>query len=55
MRQTRGRDDFIRGIGLKIQRTEIQAHLARNGPDMHLVQTDAGSSNADCHDPLWMR
>ena len=37
MRQTRGRDDLVGRIGLEIQRAEIQAHLARNGPDMHLI------------------
>ncbi len=35
MRQTCGRDNFVSGIGLKVQRAEIQANLARNGPDMH--------------------
>jgi hypothetical protein len=37
MRQTCGRDNFIGGIGLKVQHAKIQAHLARNGPDMDLV------------------
>ena len=37
MRQTRCRDDFVGGIGLEVQRAEVQAHLARDRPDMHLV------------------
>lgn len=37
MRQTRGRNDFVRGIGLEIQPPEVQADLAGNGPDMLAV------------------
>src|SRR5581483_1217008 len=37
MRQTCGRDNFIGRIRLEVQRAEIQADLARNGPDMDLV------------------
>jgi len=43
MRQTCGRDNFIRGIRLKVQQAKIQAHLARDGPDMDLVHC-AGES-----------
>ena len=43
MRQTRCRNDFVGGIGLEVQRAEIQADLARNGPDMHLVHRSGES------------
>ena len=37
MRQTRRRDDFVNGIGLEVQRPEIQANLPRNRPNLHPV------------------
>ena len=38
MRDASCRDNFVRRIGLKVHRAEVPADLARNGPDMHLVQ-----------------
>lgn len=43
MCQTRGRNDFVRGIRLEIQRSEIQADLARNGPDLYPVHSSRKS------------
>jgi len=38
MRQTRGGDDFIGGIGVEVQPGNIQADLPRDWPDMDLIQ-----------------
>ena len=37
MRQARSRNDFVGGIGLKVQRSNVQADLARNGPDLQSI------------------
>jgi hypothetical protein len=41
VRQTRGRNDFVSGIGLEIQRPETQANLPGDGPDLHPIHCPA--------------